>query len=146
MANGLGVGATHKAGTDDAVAESFHGLYPRLGWLSESLFRALPQSPTEHGHPSRVPMVPSPPPAGGRLGEGPSPAGGGSHWNHAFRRASRSKLSEEPVGRQPSTSLAWLVSRQRREFSEIASKISYLRVAGASRQRSIICTASDWER
>src|SRR5262245_43090294 len=50
-----------------------------------------------------------------------------------------SKLSDEPVGRQPSTCLAWPVSRQRREFSEIASKMSNIRLIGAARHLSIIC-------
>ncbi len=45
-----------------------------------------------------------------------------------------SKRSDEPVGCQPRTSLAGVVSRQRVLFSEIASKIPNLTSAGADRQ------------
>ena len=45
-----------------------------------------------------------------------------------------SNSSDDPVGRQPRTSLAGVVSRQRVLFSEIASKIPNLTSAGADRQ------------
>ena len=55
-----------------------------------------------------------------------------------------SNLSDEPVGFQPRTSLAGDVSRQRRLFSEMASKMPNLTSSGADRHRSIIWTASSW--
>ena len=57
-----------------------------------------------------------------------------------------SYLSAEPVGRQPMTCLACEVSRQRRLFSEMASKMSKRTLSGASRHLSTICTASACDR
>ena len=57
-------------------------------------------------------------------GVGPLPGSGrpGPSGIYSLRRL-RSNRSDEPVGRQPSRSFAADVSRQRDQFSEIASKI-----------------------
>src|SRR6266511_475541 len=126
MSDGLGVGSPHEAGAEDAVAKFLHLSPPN----------AIADSPK--GHPIvdcawRIvtPQV---------TGTTPNIL-----LDHALSSLG-SKLSDDPVGCQPSTSLAWLVSRQRREFSEIASKMSNLSDSGAARHLSIICTASAWER